>query len=224
VYFHHTRDGLPLRAVVPWMVGYGLTAVASFGPFIVAAALAPLIGPAWLVVGVLGAFSCTMLGVGLARLGDQRLPALRKLSLGSNIVVSDARVMVIACTLRLADIAIQTGRFLVAAKAMGLALAPDRAAFDASVYFLIGAVSPGGVLGFREGGLAWIGKALAIDEKAAEQIALLALAVTGAEAATFCVLAVIAAGIMRLDRLVFRAAKEELAAESDDARAITSPE
>jgi hypothetical protein len=213
VYFHHTRDGLPLRAVVPWMVGYGLTAVATFGPFIAAAFLAPVIGPAWLIVGVLGALSCTMLGVGVARLGDRRFPVLRKVSLGSNVVVRDAKVMLIACALRLADIALQTGRFMVAAKAMGLLLAPDRAAFDASVYFMIGAISPGGVLGFREGGLAWIGKALAIDQAAAEQIALLALAVTGAEAATFCVMAVIAAGIMRLDRLVFRAAKEELAAE-----------
>ena len=225
VYLHHTRDGLPLRAVVPWMVGYGLTAVATFGPFIAASALAPIIGPAWIVIGVLAAFACTMLGVGLARLGDRRIPAIQKLSLGSSVVVRDAKVMTTACVFRLSDIAIQTGRFIVAAKAMGIMLAPDRAAFDASVYFLIGAVSPGGVLGFREGGLAWIGDLLSLDAQAADQIALLALAVTGAEAATFCVIAVIAAGVMRLDKLVFRAAKEELAAEeAAETGTVTSSE
>ncbi|MGP1310371.1 MAG: hypothetical protein ACTS27_09260 [Phycisphaerales bacterium] len=40
VYFHHKRDGVPLRAMVPWMVGYGLTAIAVFPPFILAAMLA----------------------------------------------------------------------------------------------------------------------------------------------------------------------------------------
>ncbi|MGP1310372.1 MAG: hypothetical protein ACTS27_09265, partial [Phycisphaerales bacterium] len=153
---------------------------------------------------MLGAFSCTLLGVALARLADTRVPALRVASLGSYVVARDAKVMLVACALRLADIAIQTGRFLIAAKALGMALGIDKAAFDAAVYFLIGAASPGGVLGFREGGLAWLGELLAVDDAAAEQIALLALAVTGAEAATFCVLAVLAAGVMRLDRLLIR--------------------
>lgn len=216
VYFHHKRDGVPLRSMVPWMVAYGLTAVAAFVPFIGAALLASVIGPAWLLVGVVGAFACTMLGVALARLADGPLPVLRVISLGSTVVVRDARVMTIACVLRLADIAVQTGRFLVAAKALGMAVTVDKAAFDAAVYFLIGAVSPGGVLGFREGGLAWLGELLAVDEQAAQQIALLALAVTGAEAATFCVLAVLAAGVMRLDRLIVGAAERALEQEAPD--------
>jgi len=224
VYFHHTRDGVPLRSILPWMVGYGLTAVAAFVPFIGAALLASRIGPAWIAVGVFGAFACTMLGVVCARVVDARVPLLRAASLGSYVVVRDAKAMGAACALRLTDVALQTGRFLVAAEAMGLALRVDRAAFDATVYFFIGAISPGGVLGFREGGLAWLGELLKVDQAAAEQIALLALAVTGAEAATFCVLAVIAAVGMRLDRLVIRSAERELAREERGAAAKTPAE
>lgn len=213
VYFHHKRDGMPLRVMIPWMVGYGLTGIATFVPFILAAALSPLIGAWWIAVGVLGAFACSMVGVACARLADARFPALRKVSLGSWVIVRDAPTMLIACALRLMDVAIQTGRFLVAASAMGLALSVNRATLDATVYFLIGAISPGGVLGFREGGLAWLGELFGLDDKGAEQIALLALAVTGAEAATFCVLAIVAAFAMRLDKLVIRAAERELEAE-----------
>lgn len=223
VYLHHTRDGVPLRSMIPWMVGYGLTAIAAFGPIVAAAAFAPRLGGAWLPLGVAGALACTTAGVGMARLADRRLPLLRALSLGSTVVVRDARVMLAACALRLGDLAIQAGRFLVAAQAMGFALSAERAALDASIYFLIGSASPGGVLGFREGGLAWLGEVFSVDNAAAEQIALLALAVTGAEAATFAVLAVIAAGVMRLDRLVFRAAKAELAAEEPGGNDVTRP-
>jgi hypothetical protein len=213
VYLHHKRDGMPLRSTIPWMVGYGLTAIAAFTPFILAAMLSPLIGAWWIVAGAIGAFACTGIGVLCARLADERAPALRKVSLGSWVIVRDAPTMFVGCALRLVDVGLQTGRFLVAAKAMGLALSVDRAALDATVYFLIGAISPGGVLGFREGGLAWLGELFGVDDKGAEQIALLALAVTGAEAATFCVLAIVAAFAMRLDKLIIRAAEKELEAE-----------
>jgi len=213
IYLHHRRDGVPLRGVVGWMIGAGLTALAAMVPVVAACALAPVVGGWWLVIAIAGAFACTAIGVWLARLADARIPWLRALSLGSTVVARNAWVMHAGCALRLLDFALQTGRFLVAASAMGLAVAPARAALDATVYFVIGAASPGGVLGFREGGLAWIRSLMSVDDDAAEQIALLALAVTGAEAATFCVLAVIAAAWMRLDRLVFRAAAEELAAE-----------
>ena len=206
VLIHHKRDGVSMRAMVPWMFGFGLSAMGAFIPLLIAAMLAPTLGRWWVLAGVGGAFLCTFLGSMLAKLAAARVAWLRALSLGSYVVVKETPVMMGACAFRLLDTGIQTGRFLVAAAAMGIALPVERAVFDATVYYMIGSASPGGVLGFREGGLAWLASLLNLDDDAINEVALLALAVTGAEAAFFCVFAVIAAGVMRLDKLVLRRA------------------
>lgn len=206
---HHKRDGVSLRHMAPWAIGYGLGAIASFTPMLLAAAMAPRIGALWIPLGVGGAFACTLLGTLLAKFAAARSSWMRAASLGSYVIVKNTPVMMIACSLRVLDMGVQAARFLVAAAALGFVLPVGQAVFDATVYFLVGSVSPGGVLGFREGGLTWFASLLDLSEKAIEQVALLALAVTGAEAATFFVFAVIAAGALRLDRLLLRRTLED---------------
>lgn len=216
MFIHHRRDGVPLRVMAPWSVGYGLGAIAVFAPMLVGAALAPRIGSLWLVVGVGGAFGCTLLGSVLAKVASARSPLLRTLSLGSYAVVRDTPVMLLACALRVLDLGVQAGRFLVAAAALGLALPIGQAVFDSTLYFLVGSVSPGGVLGFREGGLAWYATLIDLSEAKVDQVALLALAVTGAEAASFLIFAVIAAGALRVDRMIFRRDQDDETPASSD--------
>src|SRR5690606_11528936 len=67
-----------------------------------------------------------------------------------------------AAGLRLADVAAQAARFLLAAAAVGAVLPADDAILVASVYFLIGVFSPAGTLGVREGGAALAAGALGV--------------------------------------------------------------
>ncbi|MBX3353590.1 MAG: hypothetical protein KF684_11715 [Phycisphaeraceae bacterium] len=220
VLIHNKRDGVSMRLMVPWMLGFGLSTIGAFFPMLLASTLAPQIGWRWVPLGVAGAYVCTVIGSLLGKLASKRVAWLRALSLGSYVVVRDTPVMLWACTFRLLDTGVQAGRFLVVAAAMGISLPIERAVFDATVYYMIGSASPGGVLGFREGGLAWFASLLNLDDDAINEVALLALAVTGAEAAFFCVFAVIAAGVMRLDRLVLKRTLGETLEEAPNAEEL----
>ena len=81
---------------------------------------------------------------------------------------------------RLADLATQSARFLIAAAIVGRAIRWDESLLAGSTYYLIGSVSPAGQLGLREAGTAGlIGKVLAgVDFDA---FSLIVLMVTAAE-------------------------------------------
>lgn len=100
--------------------------------------------------------------------------------------------------LRGADVAVQTARFVVAAKILGVSLPLDQAIICASAYFLIGAAAPTGSLGTREGLSGWIFTALGLGDELFPTI----LLVSATDTILVLGVAVISAAGLRLDKLV----------------------
>lgn len=199
VVIHRRRDDLPFRTLVPWFAAYAALSLATLVPLSALALVRPRIDALWVVMGAALVLGANGAGVALGRLSE-RVPLLARLSFGSWRVVREPGVVGAMIVAKLVDSAIHACRFLVAASILGVDLSVGRATLYSLAYFLIGVLSPAGMLGLREGGVVFLGVASDLKEGAAR----VALLVTAAEAVTLVPLAIGAAIYLRVDRLLLR--------------------
>jgi len=231
---HNRRDRVPLLTVGAWFGAMLVVMAASYGPIAAASLWRRGVDAAWWCAGLGGAAVLAAGAVmiarpfagerGLARLhrvlDGLRLPLVGRLSRDERFAQLHSGAAMLACpkavatttALRLADIGVLAARFVVAGTIVGVAFGWEEAVLVASAYYLIGVVSPFGLLGAREAGAVWLAGALGLAagtgqsaEAVARSLTVLTLFITGTESVVL--LAGAAAGVVRLrpDRLLYRA-------------------
>jgi len=224
VVVHTRRDGVALLTVGA-MLAAALAALACVAiPLGLASAWRGRIDAAWLATSGAGMAVLTVACIAGARLfaGDAGLARLHRL--GSRVpgwrrlagtrafaglhaglaIAAGGRAFAVGVVLRLLFFATMWARFALAARVVGVEIAPESAIIAGSVFFLIGVASPGGMLGVREGGTTWLAGSLALSGVSAESFAVVALVVGAAES----VVNVFAGGVgvvwLRPDRWLLR--------------------
>ncbi len=201
-FIHRTRDHIPIFTISAWMAAAAAALLAALGPIAAIAAgrfgqgrslLALSIGPVVLTSLVAWLLARAFAGpAGLARLSGllarTRLPLIPRLTSSAAFghlhagfdMVANPRAWSLTIAARLADLLVQAWRFQVAAGILGLHLDPSPALLLALAYYFLGAASPSGALGVREGGTTGLAMLLHIDR--GEHFAAVALLVTAADA------------------------------------------
>ncbi len=200
VLVHRRRDGLPLLVIGAWFAAMAVVLIAAPAPALGAAwlrggldAQAILfagVGTAGVVVAIVAAARVFRGPRGLERLG--KLADVVRLGIVGRAVRSAAfgnlhsgfemlsNVWVVGATtlLRLADMAVQAGRFYVVAQVLGYTLSAPEALLLAIAFFMIGVVSPV-MVGVREGGVAQLAAIIGVGGADAGPV--LAVAVAAGE-------------------------------------------
>lgn len=233
ILIHNRRDGVPLLTIMGWLASVIVILVATLGPIVAISLKHPTIDGTWfalvggsllIVAGavIVGARVCLTTPV---RRTARSLTMRKKLGrrfLASSMephildglrMLASPTALGTGVALRIADVAAQSARFVVAAGILGVTLSFDRAFLLAATYFGIGIVSPFGMLGTREAGAAGLADALTIPNP--DAIAAVVLLVSATEALVTIILATIGAVYLRPMRLmvkeVARIAHEEAA-------------
>lgn len=114
--------------------------------------------------------------------------------------------------MRLIDLGVMSARFVVAGSIVGVAFGWEEAVLAASAYYIIGMVSPFGMLGAREAGTAWMLGAVGLTsaagqsaEEVARSLTVLTLFITGTESVVLLAGAAVGTVWLRPDRLLRRA-------------------
>lgn len=149
---HRKRDRMFYRDLIAWLAAFSALSLATFIPLILATIVRPRIDAVWAILALAGISTCLAIGVTLSRLAE-RTPWLATLSLGAWRVARHPGVASALAVTKVADIAVHAARFAIAAHIFGAPLPAARATLCALTYFLIGSVSPVGMLGLREAGI-----------------------------------------------------------------------
>ncbi len=184
VLIHHRRDRIPITTIGAWLAAEAVLLGCIVGPMLVGALLRPgadgWFGLIW-GLGALGATAGAILGAralrgerGTARLGaiarTLRLPLVagflrtriwRDLHAGADMLGS-LPASASAVVLRVLDLCVQAARLVVAAEILGQPLAPGQALLIGAAYFVIGVLSPAGLMGLPQLGATGLAGALAI--------------------------------------------------------------
>ena len=221
---HNRRDGMPLLQIGAWLAAFAVVVLAGLAPPVAASLVRPKVDGVWIAM-VVGGIAVMFAAVTLAaRLfaGDRGLQRVQ--SIGGIIPVSllhrllksrafaqlhtgfamlsSPGVLGVLLVLRVADLLVQAARFELAARAVGGELGWDQALLAASAYFMIGILSPAGVLGARETGTAGVAALLTIPALTSDAFVLAVLVVTGAELIVNLVAAAASIAWLRPDRLL----------------------
>lgn len=202
---HNRRDGVPVLTIGAWLMAMAILMLAVFGPITLVSIWQKQVSMLWWIGSLLGVGACTVLGSALARQlsGDVGIARISRLGLGEGLTSSDAfsrlhsgfemlghpRAALIANGLRLLDIFAFALRFYVAARVLEMPITAQDALLLGTCYFMIGVLSPSGMLGTREAGTIAIAElvgisstALAQNEAGQTPIAATVLFVTAVEA------------------------------------------
>ncbi|MFG0326651.1 MAG: lysylphosphatidylglycerol synthase domain-containing protein [Phycisphaerales bacterium JB037] len=243
---HNRRDGVPILLITSWFGAFGSVMLLVLGPLVAASLWRGGLDAWWWIASIGGIVLLAAATVAMGRFfegdrGIDRLHALidplrlralqrflrtdawRKMHAGFDML-ADARMVAATAALRLLDIGVQAGRFIVIAWILGLDLRTEDAVLVASTYFLVGVFSPAGNLGTREASV--VGAAAALGIGSADAFAAAALAVTATESAVFLLGAfggIAWLGPRRLLGLGKRAADESEPGLPDPARSEPSP-
>ncbi len=228
VIIHNRRDGVPLLTIGAWFASMGVVIAAAFGPPILGVLWLGTIDRDWLyAVGAmeLAGAAATVIGARLfkGQQGIDRLTSIAhafhlrpikaflrsgiwaKLHPGFDMIASPGAVAT-SMVLRMVDVCIQSGRFLVAAKILGVDLPLSQAMPISLTFFMIGVVSPAGMAGLREGAATGLASVLLKKTGASEDdyssFAAIALLVTATEAIVFLASAAMGVAWLRPDRLL----------------------
>ena len=216
---HNRRDRVPLPVIGAWFFAVLALILSTIVPLAAVSAWRGVVDTLWFVAGAAGITGAAAATVAAARAlrgeaGITRLERLRIFRLGPirrvlrsrawvslhqgfDIVASVPTVAGVTL-LRLADVAVQAARFLVAASILGQPLSVDQAVLVAAAFFLIGVISPTGMLGFREAGAAGLAGAMAYART--EEFAAVVLLVGATDAVVNLVGAAIGLAWLRPDR------------------------
>ncbi len=232
VVIHNRRDGVPLLTIGAWFLAIGALVVTNLGPVVVASLVRKGVDTWWWVISVGGAVAATGLLVwvcslfahdrGLARIHRvfdpvpigalqryMRTESFSRLHAGFGMLAHPVAVSG-ATALRLADIGVQAARFVVAAGVLGITMQWQDAVIFAGTYFMIGMISPFGMLGTREGGTvavyAAMGITLAGAGEGADPFKPIVLFVSATEALVYLAGAGLGVAWLRVDRLLLRRA------------------
>jgi hypothetical protein len=241
VAINNRRDRVPLFTIGAWYGAILVVMVAIYAPAMGASLWRRGVDAVWWVSVLGGSLLACAAVVAVARqfagerglvrlhrlLDGARLPGLgalgrterfAQLHAGATMLASPVDVFA-AGAMRAADLAIMSARFVVAGAIVGHHFGWEQAVLVASAYYIIGVVSPTGMLGAREAGTVWMAGALGLAgggaqsaEEVARSLTVLTLFITGTE--SIVLLAGAAAGVawLRPDRLLRRTS--DLAAES----------
>lgn len=219
---HHKRNHVPLLTIAAWMVAVGVSTMAVLVPAAAVTILRGRVDAAWAALAAASIFACVAAlcafarvfshEQGLARLHAiaDRIPialagrlarshAFRHLHAGF-AMLSAPRFLAAISLLRCLDIAVQAVRFVLVSRAVDAPIAWDQAIILATVYFLLGVLSPAGALGTPQGGTAAIGQSLKLP--AASVLSIVTLAIGAVEALTNLLFASLAVLYLRPDRLL----------------------
>lgn len=205
IVIHNRKDRLPLLVIGGWFAAVAAALGVVIAPLVIVTLLEPSLSVRWAAWSLAGMLAAGGTAAWLARAlgGEQglrrltgiadraRLRPLRYL-LGTRAfldlhqglaMVGSASALVASMVLRVLDVGVQAGRFIVAAAMLGQHLSIADAIMLAIAHFVIGVISPAGALGFREFGSAGIAALLAAATS--EAFALVAIVVTAVEAVVF---------------------------------------
>lgn len=220
VVVHHRRDRVPLAMIGAWIAAFVFTLLLTVTPVALVGGWEVsrgVFGSWWIVLGVGSTAAATAATAALARVfaGANGLARLHRMTDPLRIapldrvlrsrawshlhagfdMLADPHAVGASAALRLADLTVQAARFAVAAGVVGRDLPPDHALLAAAAHFIIGALSPFGTLGPREGLLTLVGS---------EDFALIVLVVSAAEAIVNLAGGTLALIWLRPDRLLNR--------------------
>lgn len=239
VLVHNRRDGVPLFTIGAWFGAVTVLAFLAPLPILAASVWRERMDLVWwaaTVAGLLVLGAAVMLGArifageaGLGRLHRlldpvslgfmrrfTRSAAFARLHGGFDIIAS-ARVVWPTLAVWLIDYTLRAGRFLIVAAVLGMALTPGEAMLIGSAFFLVGAISPVGMVGTREAGatgIAWL-----IDPQLLETGVALILLISGVEAVAFLIGGGLGLVWLRPDRLLrVRGAVDEGEGENAETR------
>lgn len=230
VVVHNRRDRVPLMIIGAWFVAISALVVTNVGPVVVASLVRSRVDAWWWAISLGGAAGATGVLVWVSGLlaherGMRRIhavldpvpvPALHRFMRSESFarlhtgfaMLAHPLAVGAATLMRLADIGVQAGRFVVAAGVLGVAMDwPDALVF-AGTYFIIGMVSPFGMVGTREGGTvgvyAALGMSLAVggDAGGGDPLKLIVLFVSATEAIVYLAGGGLGAAWLRVDRLL----------------------
>lgn len=182
---HNRRDKVPILTIGAWFAAVGVLMVAAPVPLVVASAARPTMDALWWVIAVgglavLGAaqvFSSRFFAGerGLDRIASFIKPipiASAHRFIRSSIftklhdaftILACPRVVTASNALWLCEYLSRAGRFVIAASVLGVEMSWSDAMVLSSVFFLVGVLSPFGMIGTREAGAigiaAWFGMA-----------------------------------------------------------------
>jgi hypothetical protein len=230
ILIHNRRDRVPVLTIGAWFAALTVLLLMTLGPAAAAAAWRQKIDLVWLLAtlggqAVLGTILVITARAFRGEAGQQRLMAIAslvRLGILRRLLASRAwsslhagfdmlacpKVVIGATLLRLADLAALSGRFALAAAIFGIALPLDQALLISLSHFMIGVLSPFGVLGAREAGATGVASFLAIgtEGEAAGAFAAVALLVGATEVMVYLVGAGLGLAWLRPDRLLRRRA------------------
>lgn len=238
VVIHNRRDGLPVLTIGAWLGAVAVTFIGTVGVVVGAAVVLGGVGAAWwglvglgLALWVLAQWAGARVFAGergLARVhatADRFGPALvgrvmrtgafTNLHAGLDMLAHPGATCA-AVVLRVGDIMSQATRLIVAAAVLGETLGWAEAVVLAAGHFLIGVISPFGMLGTREAGTAGLaglltlaaGATAAEAEATTASFAVTLLLVTAIEAVVTLAAGGVSVAWLRLDRLFRRGATD----------------
>lgn len=223
VALHNRRDGVPLLTIAAWFGAVGVLIFVAMGPVAGASLWRKGVDLWWWIgslggVGVLLAALLVAAGLFAHQRGLGRIHAitdplklgpvnrfLRTESFGKMHgvfgMLAHPWASIGATGLRLLDIGVLTLRFLAAAWILDVDLGWEQAVLFASTYFMIGMLSPFGMLGPREAGSIAFAELLGFAD-AGESLAVVILIVTASESLAYLFGGMAGAVWIRPDRLV----------------------
>lgn len=225
VLVHNRVDRLPVLTIGAWMAAIGVLALTVLGPALLASMWTPDQGPLWWGLWLGGSAVCTGTAVLLARVfagerGWQRLARLcSAVALGRQMIAGEhgrrlhagidmlahKRASGAAALLRVGDVFVQAMRVWIAAQILHIDLGWGPCMVIASTYFLIGVVSPIGMLGSREGGSTAVATLAGITAAdGAAGILTVSLLITASEALVNLAGGGVGAMVLRVDRWLLR--------------------
>ncbi|MEO1585048.1 MAG: hypothetical protein AAFR96_10835 [Planctomycetota bacterium] len=219
---HRQRDGVPLTLIAPWFGAVGLVLFIPVLPVVGFSILRPQVDIIWLAINAAAVLMLAWVtsalsskigggrGLGLARrIADRQPIGLVRRAAHSDAfarfdesltMLSDFKHVLLLTLVRVADMVAFALRFVIVARIIGEPMGFDDALIGSTVYFFIGVFFPFGALGAREAGTAgFLAQFSSIDF---DQLAAVAVVVTGAELIIIMLCAAFGVAWLRPDRLL----------------------
>ncbi len=237
VLIHNRRDGIPIPTIMAWFAAFALVMVVTFIPAVLLVGVMGAIDGRWgAAIGAILIVACIgLLIVGRWFRGDPGLerlagflralrlsraePLLRSrvwqnLHAGFDVFATPTTV-VGSILLRVAHATILTARFVIVARALDLQPSLSISFQFAIAFFFIGAASPAGMAGLREGAVTGLAGLLLKGTSAESSIpaySVVAIFVSATEAIVFLVCGILGLLWLRPDRLLKLRRKPAVAA------------
>lgn len=218
---HNRRDKVPMAMILGWFGAVTATLVLTSASLLVAGLMRGVLGgwtvPAAIVMMIV--LSAAMVIVAKRLSGDRghrrlsrligrfggrralrlaRSQVIREVHMGLDMLAS-GRWVALVVAFRMLDFASQAWRWVVAGELVGTHVEPSDGLLISGGHFLAGALSPVGMLGFREGAAIGTAELLGLESRGFAPIALLT---AGAELVVVIAAAGLAIAWLRLDRVL----------------------